>query len=349
MSVEDAIEFITRDLVEHGLIPGAVVGCSVGRSAAPEVRWAGRDALGELLQPDSLFATYCMGKPLLAYVVAVLVEEGELSLNDRIGDLLPCEGSVGYLTVEQCLLHQVSVQIVDGVAALLTPLDVYRENLLSASGSCTSHPKYSEYATWLLLGMAIESLTGEGLSRVAESRVLRPLGLDEQFCLGRLGSRAAERLRVNGSLVAPFQFLPLLAEESTWLEWESNPGFGGYMTVSGVIGLMKSLWSSSQRSHQLIDSRILSGYTTPPHFDATLRRECSFALGSFAGVHTFGLPELRHHRTYGQFGLLGMSGCVVLPDSDTCVAYQLSGYLDMETMDGWVRPGIVRRLLRSEA
>lgn len=340
MSVEAASAFVRGELIESGLVPGAVLAkCSIsGRSV--EGSAIGVDALGEPLAETSLFATYCMGKPILAAVVLSLVSHREVSLDDRIGDLMPCGGSVGALTVDQCLRHRVCIDVPDGLEALLLPQEEFERKLRHAGATAATPPRYSEYTSWLLLGRALEAMTGRALDDLVVDLVVQPLRLNGMVALGDESWLAARR-RVNGWMACPHRFIPLLVEETGWLNWRRNPGFGGYMTVAGSLLL---LTSGAFNASIPADRRVESDAPVV-HSDAVLQRDCAFGLGVFTDLHTFGLTDLASVRSYGQFGLMGMSGVVVVPDNDVAIGYQLAGCLDVETMDGWVRPEIVRRLL----
>ena len=49
----------------------------------------GRTHLHEPFRTDTLSALYCTAKPLVAVAVLVLVEDGELSMDDRLRDVVP--------------------------------------------------------------------------------------------------------------------------------------------------------------------------------------------------------------------------------------------------------------------
>lgn len=293
-----------------------------------------------------LFASYCMGKPLLALTVAALVDKGEISFEDRLADLMSCSRSIGDLTIEQCLSHQIRLSAEDGIGAVLSERSDYVKRLTWGQGGIVDVPTYSEFAAWQLVRLSLESALGKSCDELACDLVLRPLGIEAQVHLGEASDLGWENIGVNGAMTRPGRFVPLLAERGSWLRWTDNPGFGAYMTVGASLSMFAALCMSLDNVGLLARDtarRLVSPGSV--HFDAVLGRQCSFGLGIFTNMRYFGLKHQLASDSFGQLGLMGMSGVVVDRERMQGVGYHLAGYSDAETMNDWLRPVLIESLL----
>jgi D-alanyl-D-alanine carboxypeptidase len=147
---------------------------------------------------DTPYVVASITKTYTAAVVLGLVEEGRLSLRDRVVDLLPGVAVNPEVTVAQ-LLHHTS-----GIADLYTPLrDTLNvqtarrwtpQEVLAGVGG----PWFAPGAGWaysntnyVLLGMIVERVTGNSFSAELRSRIAAPLDLEET---GLQGGRRAPYL-----------------------------------------------------------------------------------------------------------------------------------------------------------
>lgn len=348
--VEETLAFLRTTVVEDGLLPGAQVAVWRPGEPSPASGAVGTDALGRPLDARSMFATYCMGKPLLALGLACLVEDGELSFDDRVGDLLDCSAAVGRMRIVDYLDHRVDLSAPDSISAVLLDSDRYRAHLLAAAARRAPEPRYSELAAWQLLALVAEAAAGQELAEYVGRRVLGPLGLTDDVCTRHWRTIASDRARVNGAVQRPHTFIPLLAERCGWLEWARCPGVGGYMTIAASVRMVGELMDPA-RGAGLLSGDLATEMTSPgpAHHDRVLDRRCQFGRGVFADMRWFGLAGLVSSSSFGQVGLLGMSGVVADRRTDTAVGYHLAGYTDIVTMDDWLRPALISRLLGTRA
>ena len=87
MTLAEVADRLEAEAADRVFATGGQAYVSVGGEAVLDVAF-GVDAIDTPVRPDSLFAVYCAGKPVFAVVVASLVAEGELSLDDTVGDCL---------------------------------------------------------------------------------------------------------------------------------------------------------------------------------------------------------------------------------------------------------------------
>lgn len=113
-----------RNLVASGQIPGAVVLTSRGGETASPIVIGKQDrATAEPMTVESIFRLYSMSKPIASVAIMMLVEDGDLSLNQAVETLIPeLAGMKVYqsgrmeemvtvparrsITIEDLLLHQ---------------------------------------------------------------------------------------------------------------------------------------------------------------------------------------------------------------------------------------------------
>jgi len=131
---------------------------------------------------NTLFNIRSMTKPLMGTAVQILIQEGTLTLDDRVADFLPGfrEGDAGRITVEQLLAHR------SGLPASLAldpenPSQTLGE-LAAAIGSAGpifdpgTRFWYSD-AGANALGALIEAVSGQPLDLFLKSRLFGPLGM----------------------------------------------------------------------------------------------------------------------------------------------------------------------------
>ncbi|AKM30402.1 hypothetical protein AB870_10225 [Pandoraea faecigallinarum] len=155
-----------------------------------------------------------LSKSITAIGIALLVQQGKLSLDARLGDLLdayarqhgkPLDPTLRDLTVRRLLAHRAGLAtngFNDPVNGLFSGLAIRRVggsadffNYLDAGDASHSTGKsdfvYSN-VSYLLLGMVIEAVSGEDYKDFCETSIFAPLGVSDA------------RLPDNWRLLAPF-------------------------------------------------------------------------------------------------------------------------------------------------
>ncbi|MCR9257476.1 MAG: beta-lactamase family protein [Alphaproteobacteria bacterium] len=189
------LAYVDQWLAEQHRLFSGLPGLSVAISRPGEPlfdrQYGTARAGGETLTGDHLFRIASHSKTFAAMAVGRLMDQGRLSLDTKLADLLPQVAAnphpeVAGITVGQCLSH-VSGSIRDGVKPdfwLLYRDFPRRDELMghfAAAGSVippNSRLKYSNFA-YGLVGQAIEAVTGKPYNAFVQDEVLTPLGRDD--------------------------------------------------------------------------------------------------------------------------------------------------------------------------
>lgn len=137
------------------------------------------------MERDTLFRMASNTKPVVATVVLMLVEQGELSLSDPVAKHLPSfdnDKSRG-VTVEQLLTHTSGLRI----GPIMYPFEDDEEATLRAAvakfgaeGPAEAPGEYSyNNAGYNTLGAIVEAVSGQALESFLKSRIYDPLGMSD--------------------------------------------------------------------------------------------------------------------------------------------------------------------------
>jgi len=191
--VTDKLDRLVSALMEQNNIPGAIAGVWVNGEGA-WIKAAGIADLqeGTAEQADLHFRIGSITKTFTATVILQLVDEGKLSLGDKLEEYVGGFKYGDQITILQ-LCNNTSGIFNYGDAPGLVEENVSHpqrhwspEELidLASSGEPSFPPgtgwKYSN-SNFLLLGVIIEQVTGNDLGSEIEARITQPLGLDSTF------------------------------------------------------------------------------------------------------------------------------------------------------------------------
>ncbi|HYE55859.1 MAG TPA: serine hydrolase domain-containing protein [Chitinophagaceae bacterium] len=123
---------------------------------------------------------------LTAALVMVFVQEGKLSLDDKVSDYLPffTKYSKGYITIRHCLTHQTGVETDPGIIKIFQK-SKYKTLEDEAMGIASrkeieTNPgtefKYSNIG-YSLVGRVLEVISKKGFDRLIQDKLLRPIGM----------------------------------------------------------------------------------------------------------------------------------------------------------------------------
>jgi beta-lactamase class C len=198
--------------IEQWVSDGAVAGAAVVvRSHGEEIaaRYAGEAQPGIRVGPETLFGLASITKPITASVVMMLVDEGQISLDEPVARFVPefaaaapdgtpqWEAARRMVTVRQVLAHM------SGLAEDLPPGKLRARDLPDLD-TITDHlialPLQSEPGTALLysnagyglLGRLVDRVTGQDIWDIARERLLDPMDLDG--IVARPGQELNERI-----------------------------------------------------------------------------------------------------------------------------------------------------------
>jgi uncharacterized protein YbbC (DUF1343 family)/CubicO group peptidase (beta-lactamase class C family) len=171
--------------IERGQVPGVVV--LVGRRGfIAYARAAGRRVVGptpEAMMRDTVFDMASLTKPVAtATSIMILIEEGRLRLNDRLGRLLPefDNHGKGAITIDQLIRHRAGLIPDDPLADYQQGPETAWKKLaeLDLVGPPGERFRYSDVG-FLILGRLVERISGERLDRFAAGRIFDVLGMKD--------------------------------------------------------------------------------------------------------------------------------------------------------------------------
>jgi D-alanyl-D-alanine carboxypeptidase len=136
---------------------------------------------------DTVFAIASITKTFVTATVMQLVDEGRLSLDDRLSRFVPDFPNARNITIRQLLGHTSGLfdyfgnpayarRVFANTARTWTPRQILRfvQAPVCAPGTCF---RYSN-TNFVLLGLVVEAVTGKDVSTVIRKRLLDPLGME---------------------------------------------------------------------------------------------------------------------------------------------------------------------------
>lgn len=161
---------------------------------------------GPHLQPTSLTPVFSATKGAAGLCIALLVERGQLDLDERVATYWPefVQGGKGHVTVRQLLSHQAGLVGVDGgfSAAELNGHDDLARRLAAQTPVWYPGAAHGYHAVTIgtLADELVRRITGQTLSAFFESELRQPTGAD--FYIG-LPEAEVERVQPVRPLPAP--------------------------------------------------------------------------------------------------------------------------------------------------
>ena len=319
----------------------------------------GRTHLHEPFTRTTLSALYCTAKPLVATAVLRLVAEDELSLDDRLGDVVDDLDTpwIADRTIEQVLGHTAGLHAVNTVLARILP-ERSRAGWLVASEPPMAwrfgtDRAYAEFGGWYLLGQAIESLTARPYEEVVRTSVLEPYGIDPDDLVVRFDQESFERLhrRISATYdLTMDQPVPLLAEVGPETACEWNPAFGSYGTMSAVADLYEGLLGDLDGADVVLPADLLRDATTPRlplNHDVTLGRDAGFGLGFMTPLSSHYFGDAPSATAFGHAGQGGTSFAMADPERRLVLAVLFNAGLDVDTALSYRRVNLVDAVYRA--
>jgi CubicO group peptidase (beta-lactamase class C family) len=319
----------------------------------------GRTHLHEPFTRDTLSALYCTAKPLVAVAVLRLVADDELSLDDRLGDVIDDLHTpwIAERTIEQVLGHTAGLHVMNTVLARILP-ERSRATWLDASEPPAAwrfgrDRAYAEFGGWYVLGRVIESLTEQPFDHYVRDAVLDPYGVPADDLVMRFDQESYDRL--HGRISATFdltmdQPVPLLAEVGPETACEWNPAFGAYGTMAAVATFYQGLLADLGGAGLVLPADLLADATTarlPLNYDVTLDRDAGFGLGFMTPLSSHFFGDGPSDRAFGHAGQGGTSFAMADPEHDLVLAVLFNAGLDADTALSFRRVHLVDAVYRA--
>lgn len=183
----DRVRDHLSSVADEQRVPGLAV-AHVGADGEARTWTVGEDGAGHPVTGSTPFLLGSVSKSFTAALVLDLVAEGELALDDRLGDVLPDHGiadpRADDITVEQLLTHTAGLSTADGLAHAdrfdTRPDALHRQATGLSDVELTHAPgtgyEYSDLG-YLLLGAVVEEAGGAPFGEQLRSRVMEPAGV----------------------------------------------------------------------------------------------------------------------------------------------------------------------------
>ena len=258
----DHLDALIRSHIEEGRYPGAQIALARhGKLALFRTYGDAKTEGGRVpATNETLFLLFSQTKVLTSSAVWTLVEEGKLSFMDRVAEFLPEFAARGksHVTMEQVMTHTGGFPNGDVTQSTWTDHVKMRAEVCDFSLEWTPGTKlqYHARAAHLTQAMVIEAVTGQDFRHVIRTRVLEPLGLENDIFVGvpeamqaRCADTYAKEARDNS---ASFKAAGL-------------PSGGGYATARGMAAFYQMLGHGGRLGDTRLFSPRLISYVSKGH------------------------------------------------------------------------------------
>lgn len=291
------------------------------------------DSAGGLMAPGTAHNNYCMAKPVMAMVVAGLVEAGTLDPTADLATLglpgwsvppFPC-------TVIDVLDHRAGL---DGLPAMewrMAPLPARAALVAERIAAARPRPAYSELLGGVILEEVVRAVTGcASVADEVHGRVLGPLGLDTVAFDGQ----RARALAAGGDVSTPVAGLPtrrvpLLFELLDRAFDELRPAFGVLCSARDMGRFLEEVRRSLVPGYRgPLAGEVATWLLSPRHAafdDARVMRSVSVAGGFMVDAVANSFTRLASPRSFGHNGGMAQSVAFADADHDLTVSLYLNG------------------------
>ena len=321
---------ILFDAVKKGAVMGAAI--QVGREARfLNPRVFGRRGLepdSPTVEQDTIFLTASVTKPVAATAVMMLIERGELSLDDLVSKIVP-EFSGRWkekVSVRNLLTHT------SGLPDMLpenrelrirhASLDEFLEKIYTTPLLFEPGTNLSYSSTGIVvLGEIVKRLSGKPLPEFLDKELFKPLGMSDTS----LGIDWNKVDRVSQVYIQPGN--PDYGGPNDDYNWNStywrslsHPWGGMFSTVSDLSKLLLMFLNEGKIGGQMIISprtvKLMTSSQTNsmPHIPDDVKVSYSWGLGwTLKSPHNSWFGDLVSPATFGH---LGATGCLVWADPE---------------------------------
>jgi CubicO group peptidase (beta-lactamase class C family) len=355
--MSELVERLEQEFVEGTFATGGQIYCSVNGRPVIDVA-LGVDALGARVDRSTLFAVYCAGKPVIASAIGCLVDDGELSFDDVVGDILenwPRSRELATLSIASLMNHTAGLHLLRATPYVATP-PRHRAELVASSRPppgwhVGTDVAYGEVAAWHILNLIIQILTGKDVRTFVRQRLLGPADVEDEIYVGGMTDAefSANRARLGVNMwIGNGTRYPMLMERSLRIRGADNAAVGSSASARGLGRFYEELLRVTRSIGAIMSRRTLEALISPgPRaYDPIMDRECRYGLGFMVSLddHYFGSdpgPE-----AFGHSGNGGMTAAFADPDTGLVAAYHINGKTDAESMIGYRRPALVSQIYR---
>lgn len=278
----------------------------------------------EILTPDTPICLFSASKAVTAMLIHHLVEQGEISLNDRVTRFFPEYGQHGKerTTIAQLLSHRAGIpRIQEEVEpeALFQPDKVMEMLCRARPQKLGREQAYHAITAGFILGEVVERVSGESLNAVLDRVIRQPLGM-EHFRFGLEGPTAAENVVTGLKMSPPLNRYLKHAVGSTLEEvvgLSNDPRFHDvvipagnlYATAEECTRFYQMLLNGGEwQGRQIFKPETVAAAIKPvarrPRIDRTLMFPLRYSHGFMLGQKRLSLYGPDTHEAFGHLGFI---------------------------------------------
>lgn len=288
----DVVDAFEDGFRERGEV-GAALAVVVDRRAVVDVCGGTSDASGAAWRAETVVNAYSVVKPLAAVCLLVLVERGEIGLDDPVARRWPEFRRAGKddVTVRHVLAHQAGLTLCDRPPPLATLFDWDATVRLLESSRPEWPPgtAHGEHVVTYghLVGELVRRVDGRPLGAFLRDELARPWGLDYHVGLSpELQRRAADLVDPDGTFTTPLARPaeiadPDVANGAAWRAAEI-PAVNGHGNALALARFYAALGAGGTLAGVRLLSEALVAEMTRPQlaaWDRVLDREVAWGLG----------------------------------------------------------------------
>jgi D-alanyl-D-alanine carboxypeptidase len=188
-ALENKLSGRLSDWMKRFDIPGAVVGIwQPGTGEWVTAQGKACIAEAEAMKPGLRFRVGSITKTFTATVILTLVDDGKLSLNDKVSRYVSGVPAGEQITIRMLCNNTSGLfnygedpQFVENLVAEPRRKYTPRELVDFAASRPAYFPPGEGWHNFILLGMIIEKLTGASVAEAYEKRIIEPLGLADTY------------------------------------------------------------------------------------------------------------------------------------------------------------------------
>ena len=258
----DHLDALIRSHIDEGRYPGAQIALARhGKLALFRTYGSARTDGGKIpATNETLFLLFSQTKVLTSSCVWTLVEEGKLSFMDKVSDIIPEFAARGKadVTLQQVMTHTGGFPNGDVTRATWSDHKKMRAEVCDFSLEWTpgSRLQYHARAAHLTQAMVIEAITGQDYRDAIRTRVLAPLGLDNDIFVGV--PEAQQNRCADTNAVGP-------RDNSAEFRAAGLPSGGGYATARGMAAFYQMLGHGGRLNDTRLFSPRLIAYVSRGH------------------------------------------------------------------------------------
>lgn len=311
-------------LSEEGSFSGAILVARGDDVLFREARGLAEEVWRIPNRADTRFNVASVSKMWTAVVVMKVVEEGRLSLDDRLADAVPAyphREAASKITLRQLLQHRGGIGEWEGreVKAVLSSTEL-AATMTAAPGEPDARFAYSN-AGYVLLGAAAERATGLTYEQLVEQHVFKPAGMTASGfwpVTAIVPNRATGYLRPADD---PLGFGGKYSNEQ-FLGFAGNASGGAYSTLDDMFAFHRALATGKllrpETVRAMVDTSVeFAGSPRPWRYGLGLRlEECAGAptLGHGGGGANSGVSSSTHASVDGSWTIVVLGNTDPMPE-----------------------------------